>query len=232
MAVFPGRRTRRQIIDQALKKAGNTKILVEARVELARILEQLYHQYEWPFLYAETSLTLTASTALPADFLKVESPDTGLRGTAIDGAVEDFSILIVQPTEWRRRAVPRAETATRPDIAMIDYGAAVIKPWPVPESTVTALLVYKALPAEVDPAVTATYDADIPRFPFHGFLTDAVEVWALEYEHDPRATVAAVRLREHLSRILGTAIPPDANRASSIELDPGIFSTPAYVHEG
>lgn len=38
MAVFTGRRTRRQIIDQALKKAGNTKILAEARVELNRIL--------------------------------------------------------------------------------------------------------------------------------------------------------------------------------------------------
>lgn len=233
MAVFTGRRTRLQIIDQALKKAGNTKILVEARVELNRIEESLYLQHEWPFLYKETTLTLTASTALPDDFLKVEQSDTGLRGTAVDGTTDDWAILIVTPTEWRRQAIPRDATAERPEFAMIDYANSVVKPWPVPESSVTALLVYKHLPAEVSPTVdVAVYDASIPLFPFHGLLTDFLEAWALEYEHDPRASQAFMKNKDSLALVLGNAIPKDANQAASIELDPAIFlSTPAVNKE-
>lgn len=232
MAVFTGRRTRRQIIDQALVKAGNTKILVEARIELARILEALYLEHEWPFLYAETTLTLVASTALPTDFLKVEASDTGLRGTAVDGEVEDFPVQIVTPTEWRRQAIPRAETAERPEIAMIDYASSTLKPWPIPDGTVTALLVYKRLPAEVDPASVATYDADVPLFPFHGYLTDRVEEWALGYEKD--YTGAQLKNADNargLSMLLGTAIPKDANQAASLELDPALFRTPPRYNE-
>jgi len=232
MAVFTGRRTRRQIIDQALKKAGNTKILVEARVELARILERLYLEHEWPFLYTETTLALTASTTLPTDFLKVESSDTGLRGTAVDGVTEDFPILIVTPTEWRRRAIPRAETAERPDIAMVDYATSTLKPWPIPETTVTALLVYKKLPAEIDPTNTAVYDVDVPTFPYHGYLTDEVERWALNYEKDYNASsLKATENARDLAMLLGTAIPKDANQAAEIELDPGIFMPVPHYNE-
>ena len=232
MAVFTGRRTRRQIIDQALKKAGNTKILVEARVELARILERLYLEHEWPFLYTETSLTLTASTTLPTNFLKVESSDTGLRGTAVDGVTDDWPIFIVTPTTWRRQAIPRTETAERPEFAMIDYATSVLKPWPVPSGSVTALLVYKYLPTELDPTSTTAYDADIPTFPYHGYLTDVLEQWAQEYEHNATAAqLLAAKNRESLAMLLGTAIPKDANQASSIELDPAIFGAAPRVNE-
>jgi hypothetical protein len=228
MAVFTGRRTRRQIIDQALKKAGNTKIIVEARIELARILENLYLQHEWPFLYTETTLTLSASTSLPSNFLKTESSDTGLRVTSVDSVTQDSPIQIVTPTEWRRMAIPRDATATTPDIAMVDYGASVIKPWPVPIGLVQALLVYKFLPGEVDPADTVTFDANIPTFPFHGLLTDYVEAWALEYEHNPAAQMLFMKNKDSLSMVLGTAIPRDANQSNAIELDPQFFSTPYY----
>lgn len=231
MAVFTGRRTRRQIIDAGLKKAGNTKILAEARVKLARMLEDLYVQHEWPFLYTEVAVTVTASTALPSDFLKVEESDTGLRGTAVDGTVDDWSIRIVQPTEWRRMAIPRDETADRPDFAMIDYANGVLKPWPIPEGTVTALLVYKYLPAEVDPGDATVFDANIPTFPYHGLLEDMVEEWALDYDHSPRAQVKRVENQAALSMVLGTAIPRDANKAADIPLDPSIFFTPARVNE-
>lgn len=224
MAVFAGRRTRRQIIDQALKKAGNTKILAEARVELARILERLYLEHEWPFLYTDAVLTLAAFTTLPTNFLKVESSDTGLRGQSVDGVTDDFSILIVTPTEWRRQAIPRDETATRPEIAMIEYGTSLLRPWPAPEGTVSALLVYKFLPTEVDPDDTVTFDLDVPLFPYHGYLTDEVERWALNYEKDyGAAQLKASENQNALSLILGTAIPKDANQAAALELDPGIF---------
>lgn len=234
MAVFTGRRTRRQIIDQALTKAGNSKILVQARVELNRILEKLYVEHEWPFLYKEASLTLTASTTLPTDFLRVESDDTGLRGTAVDGSTDDWAILIVSPARWRRHAVPRDETGERPLIATIDYAQSILKPWPAPDSVVTALLSYKYLPAEV--AVTgttedATNDADIPIFPFAGYLTDVLEEWAADYDHDiTRASRLGLKNRESLGLILGTAIPRDANQASEIPLDPAIFTTPPDVN--
>jgi len=233
MAVYTGRRTRRQIIDQALKKVGNTKIVAEARVELARILENLYVQHEWPFLYAETSLTLTASTTLPTNFLKPDSaPDVALRITAIDGQVEDAPIFIVTPQEWRRRAIPRAETAERPEIAMVDYAASVLKPWPIPDTSVVALLVYKFLPTEIDPASTTAFDADVPTFPYHGLLTDMMEQWGQEYEHNMvLAADAKGRVQVGLAAVLGTAIPPDSNRADRIELDPAIFGTPLACHE-
>lgn len=232
MAVFTGRRTRRQIIDQALKKAGNSKILAEARVELGRIIENLWLEHEWPFSYRETALVLVASTTLPTDFLKVESSDTGLRGTSVDGVVDDWPILIVTPTEWRRRAIPRAETAERPDFAMVNYSTSTLLPWPIPEGTVRAVLVHKFLLAEVDPADTATFDADIPLFPYHGYLTDALELWAHQYEHN--TTQAAMREAGNaraLSNLLANAIPRDANQASTLELDPAIFSTPPRVNE-
>lgn len=232
MAVFTGRRTRRQILDAALEKAGNVKIRALARVELLRIEERLYLEHEWPFLYTEATLTLTASTALPVNFLKVESSDTGLRGLTVDGVTEDFSILLVSPTEWRRAAIPRDETSQRPEFAMIDYAGSLLKPWPVPEGTVTALLVYKYLPTEPDVTDTTTYDASVPTFPYHGYLTDAVEEWALNYEKDyGAAQVKQSQNRTALGMILGTAIQRDANQASQLELDPAIFSTPFRVNE-
>lgn len=238
MAVYTGRLTRRQIIDQALKKVGNTTIVQEARVELARLLEALYRDHEWPFLYTETTLTLSSSVSLPEDFLKVESPDTGLRVTAIDGVTEDRPILIVEPQQWRRIALPRAATAEAPEIAMVDYATSVLKPWPIPESSVTALLVYKFLPAEVpipdvdDEAAIATYDADVPTFPFHDYLLDKMEQWGHEYEHHAVAAGALAQKNAALfDKIRGNAIPADATRASSLELDPGLFQTPAWVHE-
>lgn len=233
MAVFTGRRTRRQIIDQALKKVGNVKILAEARVALADILENLYLEHEWPFLYHEASLTLTASTALPTGFVKADSSsDTALRVATVDGVAEDRPILIVSPQEWRRTAIPRDADAETPDIAMIDYTSAVLKPWPVPSTSCVATLVYKKLPTAIDPAETSEFDADVPIFPYHGLLTDRMEQWGHEYEHNAaQAAMAGARAREQLAMVLGIANPPETNVAREIPLDPGLFGTPARVNE-
>ena len=52
-AVFPAQWSRGQIIQQALNKAGNKKIVQLARDRLNRLLEELYTQWEWPFLYTD-----------------------------------------------------------------------------------------------------------------------------------------------------------------------------------
>ena len=232
MTVYAGRRTRRQLIDQALTVVGNTKIVTQARVELARILEDLYVQHEWPWLYTETTLTLVAETSLPTDFLKVESEDTGLRGTAVDGETDDWPIYVIGPTEWRRQAIPRDQTSDRPQIAMIDYAQSILKPWPVPESSVTALLVYKALPADVDPADTATYDADVPMFPYARYLEAALEAWGFGYEKDMRSkALKDAENAKMLSELLALAIPRDANQAASLELDPVTYLRPPRWNE-
>ena len=234
MPVFTGHLTRRQIIDQALKKAGPTKVLVEARLELADRLEKLYVQHEWPFLYQEASLTLTASTALPDRFLQPDAdPETALRVTAVDGVTEDHPILLVTPQEWRRRAIPRAETATVPDIAMIDFTTNVLKPWPIPESSVVALLVYKQLPAHIAPTDIATFDADTPVFPYSGVLVAWMEKWAFEYDHNTTQALAAeARYKDELARALGMANPLGTNRSDSIPLDPATFRPAPRYNDG
>jgi hypothetical protein len=238
--VFVGRRTRRQIIDQALKKAGNTKIVGEARVELARVLETLYHNHAWPFLMAEASLSLVASTTLPSDFLEpAPQPDTCLQVTTIDGIENYQTVLLVTPEEWRRHAKPRNETGECPIIAMVDYRDGVLKTWPVAETAVVALFTYKALPAEVvvpnpdapvDAEVT-TYDANVPTFPHHGYLTDVIEAWALEYENDSLAPLRRQQCSQTLAGILAKAFPPSSAVGDSIPLDPALFGTPLRVHE-
>lgn len=51
--VYPAQWSRGAILQQALQKAGNKKIVQLARDRLNRLLEELYTQYEWPFLYTD-----------------------------------------------------------------------------------------------------------------------------------------------------------------------------------
>ncbi len=247
-AVFTGRWTRATIITQALERAGNVKIKHLARDRLNRILEELYTQWEWPFLYKVFSLTfpsgntggqitIYASFSLPSDFLKTEQETTGLRIIAQDGLTVDFPVIEVDPVQFRRRAIPHDLEGQRPLMYYCSYAEQVAYFWPKPTFVSNqAQLIYKFLVPEVaigsgaasDP-VTQAYDAEIPLFPWGGFLSMAVEQWALDYDDNPKAGPKQQEVNATFDNIRNIAMPR-ASQEMNIPLDPLMFG-PGYRDE-
>jgi hypothetical protein len=239
-AVFTGRWTRATIITQALERAGNLKVRQLARDRLNRILEELYSQWEWPFLYKVFPFTFPSgntggmvniypSFTLPGDFLKTEQEMTGLRIISLDGNTVDFPVTEVDPVQFRRRSIPHDLTGQRPLIAYFAYAEQICYFWPAPTQTCKSQLIYKFLPADVpigsgaanDP-VTAAYDADIPLFPWGGFLSIAIEQWALDYDENPRAQSKLQEMNSAFDNIRNIAMPR-LSQEPNIPLDPTMF---------
>jgi hypothetical protein len=244
-AVFTGRWTRGTILDQALKRVGNVKIKHLARDRLNRILEELYSQWEWPFLYKVSTfnlpggntggqLTLYASFALPDDFLKTENETTGLRITARDGNPASIPIVEMDPVRFRRRAIPHDLSSSRALIWYASYAERIGYFWPRPTETNTVTLIYKFLPADVaigsgTDATTTAYDADIPLYPWGGHLSMEVEAWAHQYEESPRYEQARADANRAFDMIRNIAMPR-ASQDQTIPLDPTVFG-PAFRPE-
>lgn len=241
-AVFTGRWSRGTIIDQALERVGNPKIKHKARDRLNRILEELYSQWEWPFLYKVHTfvfptgntggqLTIYASVVLPDDFLKTEHETTGLRITSLDGVVQSYPIVEVDPVSFRRRAIPYDQESQRPLIHYISYGERFMYFWPRPTASCQATLIYKFLPPDMpigtgqsNPA-TVAYDADIPLYPWGGHLSMEVEAWALQYDENPRAESVRSEANSAFDNIRNIALPRQSQE-ETIPLDPKIFGRP------
>lgn len=240
MAVFTGRWTRGTILDQALKRVGNVKIKQLGRDQLNRLLEAVYSKWEWPFLYttlnftfpaANTGGTMTqfASTALPADFLKTQSETTGLRILARNGNAFNRPVVEVSPLEFVRIAIPNDQEGQAPRVFYCSLAESILYFWPRPTDTVSAQLVYKFLPddmpigtGDTDP-VTIAYDADIPLFPWGGFLAKAMEQWAHTYEKDyTSAQVAQGEADVLFDMIRNIGLPRDSQEPT-IPLDPRVF---------
>lgn len=240
-AVFTGRWTRGTILDQALARAGNAKVRHLARDRLNRILEELYSQWEWPFLYKVSTftfpasntggqLTLYASVVLPSDFLKTEHETTGLRITSIDGNVRSLPVVEMDPIAFRRRAIPSDQESQRPLIHYISYGEQFMYFWPRPTTACQATMIYKFLPADMpigtgSDAVTTAYDADIPLFPWGGVLSMAIEAWVLQYDENPRAAEVQAEASAAFDQIRNIALPRQSQE-ETLPLDPKLFSTP------
>lgn len=253
-AVFTGRWTRAQILTQALQRAGNMKVAHLARDRLNRLLEETYSQWEWPFLYTEYTFTMPSGNTggvanyvtfdLPSDFLKTESETTGLLIRSRDGLTVDLPIIEVDPISFRRKAVPHDSTQDRCLFWYVDYANRKGVTWPTPTATLGCALLYKKLPPDVaigeggnlgassDPT-TQAYDADIPLFPWHGFLAAAMEHWARDYDNDPQARVLEAQIWGDggmLSTIRNIAMPRQS-QSQVIDLDPQIFG-PGFRDEG
>ena len=244
-AVFTGRWTRGTILDQALERVGNVKIKHLGRDRLNRILEELYTQWEWPFLYKVTQLgipsgntggqlTLYPSFSLPSDFLKTEEETTGLRIATVDGIVRDKPIAEIDPVQFRRRAIPHDATADVPRIWYASYAERIGYFWPAPTQAAIANLIYKFLPEDQpigtgSDAVTTTYDADIPLFPWGGYLSMEVEYWARQYDQDPNAQQTRRDCDASLEMIRQVALPRQSQE-SVLPLDPLTFGR-AYRSE-
>lgn len=244
-AVFTGRWSRGTILDQALARAGNAKVRHLARDRLNRILEELYSQWEWPFLYKPSTftfpagntgglMTLYASVATPSDFLKTEHETTGLRITSIDGAVRSVPVVEMDPISFRKRAIPTDQEGQRPIIYYVSYSEQVLYFWPRPTQSCVATMVYKFLPADVpigtgSDAVTTAYDADIPLYPWGGHLSMEIEAWTLQYDENPRAQEVRAEASSAFDQIRNIALPRDSQEPT-IPYDPRIFG-PAFRDE-
>ncbi|MHA2313063.1 MAG: phage adaptor protein [Candidatus Thorarchaeota archaeon] len=226
MGIPPGRLTRGTIIDHALSQLGNTKIKARAREALNFILYDLNTQYEWPHLYTVATVTLTAATfSLPSDFLKTQD-DNSLTITA-DGSITTKQVVLEMDRQQFEALAYPSDTNGTPEYWTVDRAADVGRLWPVPNTTLTGTLRYKALPDDVDESDTTTYDADTPSFPWSRHLIQEVFVWGLQYENDPRYQIEEVK-RQHQLGVVREAALPLHSTINKIPLDPNVFKTPFY----
>lgn len=245
-AIFTGRWTRGHILDEALERVGNVKLKHRGREKLNRVLEELYAQWEWPFLYKVSSFTLPASNqggnlsiyasvALPADYLKSEQERTGLTIVTLDGTVSNQPIAERDPIAFRQQAIPSDQEGPHPVIWYGDHADRFLYFWPRPTQACVAQLIYKHLPADAavgtgTDAATTAYDADIPLFPWGGYLAMEMEAWGHEYEENiQRAGMVRQDCLRALDRIRNVAMPRHTQE-STVPLDPDVFG-PAFRPE-
>jgi hypothetical protein len=215
------------IITRALTRIGNNtnSLQAQARVTLNRVLQDLYLQWDWPFLWRMLPVTIPPSGIfpLPANFVKPED-DQALLVTGSGGISYTHPVQEVDHLHFERLGSPAAE-ATLPTVWTIDYGTASGRVYPRPMSACAATLRHKWLPPDVAPEPLGPYNADVPTFPWDNYLQDAIVQWGMEYEADPRANDQLMKNREMLALMRGATWPERSFR-STIPLDPTFFTTP------
>jgi len=227
-SIYPARWTRGQILQQGLEKAGNTKIRSLARSQLNRILESIYAQWEWPFLYdrAQVTLSTAGTAALPTTFLKF-ADEFSCQITPAGPTGRYHPIPLIDLLTMNRIHDGVSQTSI-PRYITVEASQTRLIAWPMPVEAIPLELYYKYLPGDVDAsdANAPAYDADIPVFPFGMTLALAIEVWALNY--DQNVMVAAQRQRDldgEMDRVRSILIPPK-QQPDTIELDPLTFGNP------
>src|SRR5882724_3894330 len=210
-----GRLTRKQIIDLATRKAGNTQLGAnssiagaDAQTWLNQILFDLYTQYNWPFLNSQVALNFTgASFSLPTDFLKAVD-DFSLEVQTVNGASQQFFVAEVDRATFEAASfatqagvssgLPRIWTADR------NLGQGLLFP-SAAGTTVTAVLRYQLLPSDID--VTTAGDNTIPTFPWSFLLVQALYVQVLGFEGDGREESERQSLMRGLEGVRQAAQP-------------------------
>jgi len=221
----PGRYTRQKIRDLALNRAGNRALDADAADFLAQHLFELYTLADWPFLYVSAPLVLTGATVdLPVDFVTPQD-DHAFQIVAIDGAPQANCFAVeVAPEQLAACAAPAGATShgvpTYWAVSRSDTTATV-----APDPTgrrIDVLLRYRRLPPEPLPA---DEPADVPVFPYHNYLVQAVYTFALEHERDARALQEA-GVRDNLLTMIRRGASPIRSQRADIPLDPLIFGRP------
>ncbi len=224
MAQIPtGRYSRQQIRDLALNRAGNRRLDSDATSWLAQLLFDLYTLYDWPFLNTSAALTVTGPTfPLPTDFQRSQD-DGGLWWTSLDGQPLTYARVIeLDPMAFDSYTHANL-SGLPPQRWLADLSAGVGRVSADPTGhTLTGTLRYKFLPAE--PA-TASEPTDVPVFPWHSYLVQALYVTALEHEKDPRAA-QEVMIRDQQFALIRRGSAPRRSQPVTIPLDNTVFRTP------
>jgi hypothetical protein len=219
----PGRYTRQRIRDLALDRAGNRALDSDATDFLAQHLFELYTLADWPFLYVSAAVVISGQTfALPVDFVTPQD-DHALQVVAVDGQpYSNTFITEVAPELLAARAAGSAR-GLPPLIWSVSRSDTTGAVFPDPSGhAVTTTLRYRRLPPEPAPA---DEPADVPVFPYHNYLVQAVYTFALEHERDPRAGQAG-QIRDGLLTMIRRGASPVRSQRSDIPLDPLIFGAP------
>jgi hypothetical protein len=220
----PGRYTRQRIRDLALNRAGNRALDADATDFLSQHLYELYTLADWPFLYVSASLTITGSTvALPADFVTTVD-DHALQILSNDGSpTPNTFALELSPEDLAARSGPGMQAGSPPLYFAVSRSDTTASFFPDPSGhNVQALLRYKRLPPEPLPSDEPN---DIPVFPYHNYLVQAVFVFALEHERDARAQQEAQN-RDTLMASIRRGAAPLRSQRGDIPLDPQVFRSP------
>jgi hypothetical protein len=220
----PGRYTRQKIRDLALNRAGNRALDADAADFLAQHLFELYTLADWPFLYVTAPLVLSGSTvALPVDFVTAQD-DHAFQIVAVDGAPQANCFAVeVSPEHMAALAAPAGSARGVPTYWAVSRSdtTATVAPDPTGRR-IDVLLRYKRLPPEPVPANEPT---DVPVFPYHNYLVQAVYVFALEHERDARAQQEA-GARDNLLAMIRRGAAPVRSQRADIPLDPLVFGRP------
>ena len=217
-----GRYTRQRIRELALNRAGNRQLDRDATDFLAQHLFELYTLADWPFLYTESSVAMNGRVfPLPDDF-NAPQDERALRLVSLDGVDRAGGgvVTLLDPDRFDSCATLASGP---PEFWMVDRGtnAGVCTPDPSGRAA-RGLLRYKRWVPDPSPA---DEPADVPVFPWHNYLVQAVYVFALEHERDSRALAEAQARDALLASIRRGAFPLHAQRAD-IPLDPHVFGTP------
>jgi hypothetical protein len=230
MAVPSGRLTRGRIIQLAQREAGNTnsQLIAEMRVWLNLLLQDLYSQWDWTFLFTSTTVSIgSTSFPLPDNFLKTQD-EWGLKVTMHGGVITNLRVPEVDREHFDAVAIAQT-TGSVPLMWHPDRQAGVGLVWPTPDTAVTATLRYKVWIADADVNDETAYDADIPTFPFHSYLVEKLRARVYGWDRNiPMADRTEAMAEAMFARQRGTALP----RYSIAEqaLDPSTFG-PAFIPE-
>lgn len=238
MAIPVGQFTRKQIIDRALRKVGNTALGTspdyEAQLWLNQILFDIYSQYDWPFcrgtvtdqLLTGNSFSVTTAayiTAAGAGFLR-PAHDVAMVVTAINGLPQGALVREVDRRQFEIvTALNATVTGTIPEIFCVYQEAGIVKVYPTVSTSVTFSLTYFFMPATI--AIDTTGDSSIPLFPWADYLIQCVFATALDYEMDGRASTEMIKKEAMLTKILKIAFPSRSGEPT-IPLDTQIFGSP------
>jgi hypothetical protein len=220
----PGRYTRQKIRDLALNRAGNRALDADAADFLAQHLFELYTLADWPFLYVAAPLVVTGPTVdLPADFMTAQD-DHAFQIVAIDGAPQaNCFALELSPEELTATAAPAGTSRGVPQYWAVSRSDMTASLAPDPTGRrIDVRLRYKRLPPDPLPALEP---ADVPVFPYHNYLVQAVYVFALEHERDARAQAEAAT-RDNLLGMIRRGAAPLRSQRADIPLDPTVFGRP------
>ncbi|HKF98944.1 MAG TPA: hypothetical protein VKB20_11840 [Steroidobacteraceae bacterium] len=191
---------------------------------MSQHLYELYTLADWPFLYVSAQLVISGPTAqLPVDFVTAVD-DHALQILSNDGnATPNTFALELSPEELAARSGPGMQAGSPPLFWAVSRSDTTASFWPNPSGhNVLALLRYRRLPPE---PISVNEPADVPVFPYHNYLVQAVYVFALEHERDPRAMQEA-QIRDRLLAGIRLGSAPVRSQRADIPLDPTKFRTP------
>lgn len=220
----PGRYTRQKIRDLALNRAGNRALDADARDFLSQHLFELYTLADWPFLYVSAPLTVTSgSVALPDDFVTPQD-DHAMQLVAIDGQPQaNAFVLEVAPEQLAAYGTAGTMAGGVPEVWAVSRSDTTALFAPDPGGRrIDAVVRYRRLPPEPAPN---DEPGDVPVFPYHNYLVQAVYVFALEHERDSRALQEA-GVRDNLMAMIRRGASPVRSQGASIPLDPLVFRAP------